>query len=82
VARVLWEPKPDLETASHAWILGGGAHHTGYSKEVTTEMLTDFCEMCSIEMVLIDDKIDMGSFKKELKWNDLYYTVKAFSEGV
>jgi L-arabinose isomerase len=82
VARVLWKPKPDLETASHAWILGGGAHHTGYSKQVTTEMLTDFCEMCGIEMVLIDDKTDIGSFKKELKWNDLYYTLKAFSGGV
>ena len=62
--------------------LGGGAHHTGYSKAVTTEMLTDFCEMCGIEMVLIDDKTDIGSFKKELKWNDLYYTLKAFSGGV
>jgi L-arabinose isomerase len=82
VARVLWKPKPTLETASHAWILGGGAHHTGYSKAVTTEMLTDFCEMCGIEMVLIDDKTDISSFKKELKWNDLYYTLKAFSGGV
>ncbi|NLD38593.1 MAG: L-arabinose isomerase [Desulfatiglans sp.] len=82
VARVLWKPKPDLEIASHAWILGGGAHHTGYSKQVTTEMLTDFCEMCGIEMLLIDDKTDLSSFKKELKWNDLYYTLKAFSGGV
>ncbi|MGD9159790.1 MAG: L-arabinose isomerase [Desulfobacteraceae bacterium] len=82
VARVLWKPRPNLETASHAWILGGGAHHTGYSKAVTTEMLTDFCEMCGIEMVLINDKTDISSFKNELKWNDLYYTLKAFSGGV
>ncbi len=82
VARVLWKPLPDLETASHAWILGGGAHHTGYSKAVTAEIMTDFCEMCGIEMILIDEKTDIGALKNELKWNDLYYTLRAFSGGV
>jgi len=36
VARVVWIPRPDLKTAAGAWILAGGAHHTGFSQAVTT----------------------------------------------
>ena len=28
VARVLWDPKPNMEIAAQSWILAGGAHHT------------------------------------------------------
>ena len=30
VARVVWIPEPNLKIAAAAWILAGGAHHTGY----------------------------------------------------
>ena len=43
VARVLWVPKPNLEIAVHAWILAGGAHHTGFSQSLTSEYLRRFC---------------------------------------
>lgn len=82
VACALWEPKPDLATSAAAWILAGGAHHSGYSKDVTTEMLTDYAEMCGLETVVIDDETTISGLKKELKWNDLYYTMKAFAGGV
>ncbi|MBF9018222.1 MULTISPECIES: L-arabinose isomerase [unclassified Oceanispirochaeta] len=82
VARVVWKPKPDLKTAAAAWILGGGAHHTGYSKDVTTEMLLDYAEICGLEAVVIDDNTEIRGFKNELKWNDLYYTIKGFAGGV
>ncbi len=82
VARVPWRPLPDLKTAAEAWILAGGAHHTGYSKDVTPEMLIDYASMCDMELLMINEVTKIEEFKKELKWNDLYYTVKAFSGNV
>jgi L-arabinose isomerase len=73
VARVVWQPKPDLQVAAGAWILAGGAHHTGFSMAVTSEHLEDFAEMAGIEFLLIDEQTTLSSFKKELRWNDLYY---------
>jgi L-arabinose isomerase len=73
VARVLWVPKPNLEIAAHAWILAGGAHHTGFSLALTSEYLEDFAEMCGIEFLLINDSTKVSDFKKELKWNEAYY---------
>jgi L-arabinose isomerase len=73
VARVVWEPHPSLEVAAGAWILSGGAHHTGFSMAVTKEHLEDFSEMAGIEYLLIDKLTTISSIKKELKWNDLYY---------
>jgi L-arabinose isomerase len=29
--------------------------------------------MAGIEFLLIDEKTDLREFKKELRWNDLYY---------
>jgi L-arabinose isomerase len=74
VARVLWTPKPELETAAAAWILGGGAHHTGFSKAVRREQLEDFAEMAGVEFLVIDETTNISGFKKELRWNDAYYS--------
>jgi L-arabinose isomerase len=73
VARVVWQPEPSLEIAAGAWILAGGAHHTGFSMAVSAEYLEDFSEMAGIEYLLIDRDTKLSSFKKELRWNDLYY---------
>ncbi len=73
VARVLWQPKPDLNTAAAAWILAGGAHHTGYSQSVTMEFMEDFAEMLDVEMVAIDANTHLRDFKNSLRWNDVYY---------
>jgi L-arabinose isomerase len=73
VARAFWKPKPDLKTAAAAWILAGGAHHTSFSYDVTSEHLQDFAEMAGVEMLLIDQNTCLSEFKKELRWNDLYY---------
>jgi L-arabinose isomerase len=73
VARVVWMPQPDLKTAAQAWILAGGAHHTGFSQAITSEHLEDFALMAGIEFVLIDKEMDLREFKKELKWNEMYY---------
>ena len=73
VARVVWEPYPNLEIAAGAWILAGGAHHTGFSMAVTQEHLEDLAEIAGIEFLLIDKETTISSFKKEIRWNDLYY---------
>jgi L-arabinose isomerase len=73
VARALWVPQPDLPTAAAAWIYAGGAHHTGLSYDLTAEHLADFAEMAGMEFLLIDGSTTVQGFKKELRWNDLYY---------
>jgi L-arabinose isomerase len=73
VARALWLPQPDLPTGTSAWILAGGAHHTGFSYALTAEHLEDFAAMAGIEFLLIDQDTKLADFKKELRWNDLYY---------
>jgi L-arabinose isomerase len=73
VARALWAPEPDLKTAAAAWIYAGGAHHTGFSFDVTVEHLADFAEMAGMEFLLIDKDTTVSDFRKELRWNDVYY---------
>ena len=73
VARALWTPRPNLKTAAAAWIYAGGAHHTSFSYSVTTEQLEDFADIAGIEFLLINENTKLGDFKKELRWNDLYY---------
>ncbi len=74
VARAVWTPKPNFETAAGAWILAGGAHHTGFSQALTSEYLEDFAEMNGIEFLLIDGSTNISEFKKELRWNDAFYS--------
>ena len=73
VARVVWVPKPNLKIGAAAWILAGGAHHTGFSMAITSECMEDFAEMAGIEYVLIDAGTKISEFKKELRWNEMYY---------
>ena len=75
VARVLWKPYPDMKTGCAAWILGGGAHHTGYSQNLTAAHLEDFAGMASIEYVLIGKNTNLYQFKNELRWNEVYYQI-------
>ena len=73
VARVLWKPLPDFNTACAAWIYAGGAHHTAYSQNISSEGLLDFAEMAGIEFVLIDKNTTINNLKKELRFNDVAY---------
>jgi L-arabinose isomerase len=75
VASVLWKPLPDLKIGAAAWILAGGAHHTGFSTSINSEYIEDFTGMMGVEYVLIDEKCDITSFKKELRWNEIYYHI-------
>lgn len=73
VAKVLWKPEPSLSEATEAWIYAGGAHHTVFSFDVTTEQLCDFAELTDIECVVIDSDTKLRPFKNELRWNEASY---------
>jgi len=73
VARALWRPQPNLKVAATAWILAGGAHHTVFSQAIGAEHLEDFAALADVEYLLIDNETELREFKKELRWNDLYY---------
>jgi L-arabinose isomerase len=73
VARAVWECKPDFKTACAAWILAGGAHHTGFSQAIGAEELEDFAEMVGIEFVLIGEDTTVRNLKQDLRTNEVYY---------
>jgi L-arabinose isomerase len=73
VARALWIPQPNLKTGAAAWIYAGGAHHTAFSQAITAEYLEDFAAMAGIEYLQIDKNTNLSDFRKELRWNEIYY---------
>ena len=73
VARVLWKPYPDMKTGCAAWILAGGAHHTCYSQNLSSEQLSDFADMAGIECVLIGKNSNLLQLKNGLRWSEVYY---------
>lgn len=79
VARAIWQPKPDFETAVTAWIYAGGAHHTAFSKAVNEAHFADLATIAGIEFLLIDEHTNLHQFRNEIRWNELYYhTSKGF----
>ena len=77
VARALWVPKPDLKVAAAAWILAGGAHHTGFSQALTSSHMQDFAEIADFEFLHISDQTSVSEFKKEIRWNEAYYLLSS-----
>jgi L-arabinose isomerase len=77
VARAIWKCRPNFEDACASWIYAGGAHHTGFSYAVTTEMLEDFGAIAGLEVVVIDADTKLRRFKQELTWNDAAYGLKS-----
>ncbi|PSL23899.1 L-arabinose isomerase [Dyadobacter jiangsuensis] len=73
VARVLWKPQPDMQTGCAAWIYAGGAHHTAFSQNLTTEHIETFAEMVGVELVVIDKNTTLRQLKNELRWSEAYY---------
>ena len=73
VARAVWDCRPNFKTACAAWILAGGAHHTGFSYAVKTEHLEDLAEIANLELVVIDKSTEIRSFKQQLRNNEIYY---------
>ena len=77
VARAVWIPKPNLsDRRARRGLYAGGAHHTGFSQAVTTEMIEDFAAMAGIELVVIDADTKLRQLKQELNWNEVAYGLK------
>jgi L-arabinose isomerase len=75
VARVLWKPYPDMKTGCAAWILAGGAHHTGYSQNLNAGHMEDFADIARIEYVKIGKDTNLYGLKNELRWSEVYYQI-------
>jgi L-arabinose isomerase len=75
VARVLWKPYPNMNDGCAAWILAGGAHHTGFSQNLTAEHMEDFADMAGIEFVKIGKETNLYQFKNELRWSEVFYAL-------
>ncbi|MBE9461252.1 L-arabinose isomerase [Dyadobacter subterraneus] len=73
VARALWKPAPDMKTGCAAWIYAGGAHHTVFSQNLSTEQIEMFAEMAGVELVVIDKNTTLRQLKNELRWSEAYY---------
>ncbi|GAB4032185.1 L-arabinose isomerase [Spirosoma gilvum] len=73
VARAIWKPMPDMQTGCAAWILAGGAHHTVYSQNLTTEHIEDFADIFGVELVVIDRDTNLRQLKNELRWSEAAY---------
>lgn len=71
VARVLWNVQPSLKEGVEAWLLAGGAHHTGFSYNASTEQIADFAEMAGVECIVIDKSTSLSSFRNELLLRDM-----------
>lgn len=72
-ARALWKPQPSMEVGLQAWILAGGAHHTVYSQNLTTEYIEDFAEMLGVELVVIDKNTTIRRLKNDLRFSEVAY---------
>ncbi len=44
-----------------------------FSQAIGAEHLEDLAAMADVEYLLIDNDTKLPEFKKELRWNDLYY---------
>lgn len=73
VARALWKPMPDMATGCAAWIYAGGAHHTVYSQNLTTDHLEAFADIFDVELIVIDKNTNLRQLKNELRWSEAAY---------
>jgi L-arabinose isomerase len=73
VGRAVWRPIPDFATATEAWLMAGGSHHTVLTKAVGMEPLADFAEMAGVELLHIGPETTLRAFTQELRWNTVYY---------
>ena len=69
VATNFWTPRPNLTVGAESWILAGGAHHTAFSYDLTTEQMVDWADAMGIETVVIDNDTTIRNLKNEMRWN-------------
>ncbi len=73
VSRVLWKPMPSMRIATEGWILAGGAHHTVFTYNVSSEQLNDWADIAGIECIVINKNTEFHSLRNELRYNEIYW---------
>ena len=73
VASALWIPQPNFEVGAGCWIYAGGTHHSCFSYDLTEEYWQDYAEIAGIECVFINENTKVDEFRKELRFNEVYY---------
>ena len=73
VARILWNPHPNLHVAAAAWIYAGGGHHTVLTNQLSRAYFEDFSEITDTELVVIDQTTEIHQHRQLLRWNESYY---------
>ena len=68
-----WVPKPDFYTGLEAWILAGGAHHTAFTYDLTSEQIGDWASMMGIAPVYITDGTTIPQLKRDLMLGNVVY---------
>ena len=67
VASALWCPRPDFATGIEAWLVAGGAHHTAFSYDLTSDQMCDWAEIMGVETVVIDASTNIRTLKNSLR---------------
>ena len=75
VGRAIWKPRPSLATSAECWLTAGGSHHTCLTRAIDAEVIADFAEMAGVEFLLIGPDTTVNGFKKEIRWNEAYYSL-------
>ncbi|MCR5396992.1 MAG: L-arabinose isomerase [Lachnospiraceae bacterium] len=73
VATAFWTPRPSLQTGAESWIYAGGAHHTAFTYDLTTEQMADWAAAMGIEVVYIDANTTIRGLRNELRWNEVAF---------
>jgi len=73
VASAFWKTHPNLADGAAAWIYAGGTHHSAFTLALSPEYMETFADYADIEFVVIDENTQLAAFKKELRWNEIYY---------
>ncbi len=66
VAQAVWVPYPDFTTGLEGWIWAGGAHHTGYSTQVSAEHMQVYADLVGLEYVKIGKGSTLESIRQTL----------------
>ena len=77
VASAFWKTHPDLSDGAAAWIYAGGTHHSAFTLALTPEYIENLAELADVEYLIIDKATKLSYFKKELRWNDMYYMLSS-----
>ena len=73
VASALWIPEPSFEVGVSCWLNAGGTHHSCFSYDLTDEYWRDYAEIADIECLIINNDTKYEDFRKELRFNEVYY---------